>query len=290
MAVKFASQDPDSQVYAEISARLGGLPVRTWIAPQWWGLWNLEGPYLEHPVGVFLVPALLAKTGFPPLQAAFAVGALCSLIFLQQLRRVASLIIADRRAAIVPWVAPIIPAAFINRIRATQEYPVLVLILLAIYATEKSRRIGQGHRVERCRVCTLRFAKYAGKNVTFRSSGSEAHDRHVGHRHSESTPWMAVSILVACATVLVKGMFVVFVPNRLRLVASVHAGERARGPSRVAWHRAQRGVGRALRVRLGEPLSPRHWPVVSRFLPVVSPESTRTRQPGVRPHGLAHAE
>src|SRR5436190_16405895 len=59
VSVDFASQDPDSALYAAISARLAGLPVRAWIAPEWWGLWGGDGPYRENPVGVFLIPALL---------------------------------------------------------------------------------------------------------------------------------------------------------------------------------------------------------------------------------------
>jgi 4-amino-4-deoxy-L-arabinose transferase-like glycosyltransferase len=140
VSVDFASQDPDSALYAAISARLAGLPARAWIAPEWWGLWGGEGPYREHPVGVFLMPALLGKLGFPPMQAAFAVGAVFSLLSLVLLRRVAALIVGAQDAATVPWVALVLPVAFINRIRATQEYPVLALMLLAIYATEKSRR------------------------------------------------------------------------------------------------------------------------------------------------------
>jgi hypothetical protein len=64
-------------------------------------------------------------------------------------------------------VALILPVAFINRIRATQEYPVFVCLLLAVYATQKSRT---------------------------------------------SPRWIPLLILAACGMVLVKGLFVVFVP------------------------------------------------------------------------------
>ena len=165
--VGFASQDPDSTAYATMSARLAGLPIRSWIAPEWAGFSGLEGPFREHPVGVFLLPTILGKLGVPPLQAAFVVGVAFSIAALLLLQRVAALVVSGRDSAVVPWVALILPVAFINRIRATQEYPVLVLVLLALYATEKSRT---------------------------------------------STAWIAVSIVAACATALVKGVFVVFVP------------------------------------------------------------------------------
>jgi 4-amino-4-deoxy-L-arabinose transferase-like glycosyltransferase len=167
VAVDFASQDPDSALYAAISARLAGLPVQAWIAPEWWGLWNGYGPYREHPVGVLLLPAMLGKLGFPPLQSAFAIGALFSLLALVMLRRVASLIVGEQGALVASWVALILPVAFVNRVRATQEYPVLFLILAAVYATEKSR---------------------------------------------VSQSWIFVAVAATCATALVKGVFVVFVP------------------------------------------------------------------------------
>lgn len=134
----FNSQDPDSQTYARISARMAGQPLHTWIAPYWDGYrgWEL---FREHPVGVFLVPALLGKLGLPPVPAAYVAGVGFSMLLILLLQRVAALIAGDRAAVIVPWVALILPVAFINRIRATQEYPVFACILLALYALEKSR-------------------------------------------------------------------------------------------------------------------------------------------------------
>ena len=190
--VGFISQDPDSSSYAMISARLAGLPMRSWIAPEWWGMGGSEGLFREHPVGVFLLPALLGALGVPALQASYVVGAACSIAALLLLHRVAALVVGARGSAIVPWVALILPVAFINRIRATQEYPVLVLLLLALYATQKSRT---------------------------------------------APGWIAVLILAACGTVLVKGIFVVFVPIVCALwLLCVRDGERGD-------HRAWLGLG-----------------------------------------------
>ena len=55
-------------------------PVSLWIAPQWWGFWNSEGPYCEHPVGMFVVPAALGRLGYLLEQAAYAVNALYQVI------------------------------------------------------------------------------------------------------------------------------------------------------------------------------------------------------------------
>src|SRR5262245_10377974 len=71
----FASDDPDSALYANLSARLAELPASQWIAPQWWGNWDSEGWFREHPAGVFLIPTVLAQVGVPAIQGSYAVGA-----------------------------------------------------------------------------------------------------------------------------------------------------------------------------------------------------------------------
>ena len=55
---QFRSGDPDSNVYAGISARLAAEPFVRWIAPEWWGQWDFTGPFREHPIGIFVLPAL----------------------------------------------------------------------------------------------------------------------------------------------------------------------------------------------------------------------------------------
>ena len=139
LLVGFTSQDPDSSAYAQISARLVGLPLHQWIAPEWWGIGGANGLFREHPVGAFLLPAILGKLGMPPMQGAYVVGVALSIAVLLLLRRVAALIVGAHDSAVVPWVALILPVAFINRIRATQEYPLFVCVLMAVYATERSR-------------------------------------------------------------------------------------------------------------------------------------------------------
>ena len=74
VVTRFASDDPDSALYAELASRLAELPVSQWIAPEWWGQWNSEGWFREHPAGVFLLPTALGATGIPAIQAAYIVG------------------------------------------------------------------------------------------------------------------------------------------------------------------------------------------------------------------------
>jgi 4-amino-4-deoxy-L-arabinose transferase-like glycosyltransferase len=140
VVTRFASDDPDSALYAAQSARLAQEPVSRWIAPEWWGNWDHHGLFREHPVGVLLGPTLLAWFGVPGVQAAYIVGiaaALVSVVLVAALvARVTS--VADARAVLV--LLQLMPLAFIFRIRANHEYPMLVCLLVAIVGIEAVRR------------------------------------------------------------------------------------------------------------------------------------------------------
>ena len=61
---RYDSRDPDSALYTAMSADLAARPVAEWIAPEWNGHWTLEGLYREHPAGIFVPAALLARLGY----------------------------------------------------------------------------------------------------------------------------------------------------------------------------------------------------------------------------------
>jgi 4-amino-4-deoxy-L-arabinose transferase-like glycosyltransferase len=140
VGVGFTSDDPDSALYADLSARLAAGPVERWIAPQWWGNWDHEGLFREHPAGVFLLPTLLGALGLPGVQAAYIVGvatALVSLVLIAAaIGRISSP--ADGRAALV--LLQLMPLAFIFRIRANHEYPMLLCLVIAVIGIELARR------------------------------------------------------------------------------------------------------------------------------------------------------
>jgi 4-amino-4-deoxy-L-arabinose transferase-like glycosyltransferase len=138
-SVRYESRDPDSQLYAGISARLVGEPVSRWIAPQWWGFWNSEGPYCEHPVGMFVVPAALGRLGYPPQQAAYAVNALYQVICFALVTMIAASVASQGDARALGSLLQLLPIAFVFRVRANQEYAVLAGLLFALYATERAR-------------------------------------------------------------------------------------------------------------------------------------------------------
>lgn len=135
----YTSRDPDSTVYAGIAARMSGEPLPRWIAPEWWGNWDNEGLFREHPVGIFLLPALIARLGYPAPQAAYAVNAAFQVATFLLAVLVASTVVRGREARALGWMLQVILIAFVFRIRANQEYAVMAGLLLALYATERSR-------------------------------------------------------------------------------------------------------------------------------------------------------
>jgi 4-amino-4-deoxy-L-arabinose transferase-like glycosyltransferase len=137
---RFASDDPDSALYAGISERLAALPPSRWIAPEWWGFWNGQGLFREHPAGVFFLPALLGWMGVPAIQASYVVGAAIGLACLLIIGRLVSRIAGppEGRAALV--LLQLMPAAFLFRIRSNHEYPMLLCLLLALVAVDGVRR------------------------------------------------------------------------------------------------------------------------------------------------------
>jgi 4-amino-4-deoxy-L-arabinose transferase-like glycosyltransferase len=138
-AVHYTSGDPDSSLYAGISARLVSEPIAQWIAPEWWGFWGITGPYQEHPVGMFVVPALLGRAGYPPAQAAYAINGLYQVLSFVLIALIARAVVGQVSARALSGLVQLLPIAFVFRVRANQEYAVLFGLLLAVYATERGR-------------------------------------------------------------------------------------------------------------------------------------------------------
>lgn len=136
VATGFTSTDPDSALYAGLADRLTQEPIERWLAPEWWGFWthvHMSGLFREHPAGVLLVPAALARVGVPAVQGAYIVGVaagLASLLLMAALIHRFS-VRDDARIALV--LLQLMPVAFVFRIRANHEYPMLVCLLLALH-------------------------------------------------------------------------------------------------------------------------------------------------------------
>lgn len=139
----FTSNDPDSGLYAGLSARLAHEPPARWIAPEWWGLWpRLEGTglYRDHPIGGFMLPVLIAQLGVPGEQAAYIVGVGTGLAALILIARIVNRLASREAARAVLLLLQLMPVAFVFRIRANQEYLMLVWLIVAVIGVDIARR------------------------------------------------------------------------------------------------------------------------------------------------------
>ena len=139
-AVGYRARDPDSRLYAEISARMAESPVRSWIAPEFPPGWYMSGLFREHPVGFFVPAAILGVLGYPAAQAAYALNALYQVLAIVTLQRLAATLVPGVEARALGWLIQLLPIAFTFRIRANHEAALLLCLLLALYGTERSRR------------------------------------------------------------------------------------------------------------------------------------------------------
>lgn len=143
VAVRFTSDDPDSALYASISARLSHEPVSRWLAPEWWGFWpeaGMTGLFREHPAGIYLVPAALARLGIPGEQAAYIVGVAAGLLSVISAGLIVGRLAGRDAARATLVLIQVMPVAFIFRIRANHEYPMLLCLLVALLALDNLRR------------------------------------------------------------------------------------------------------------------------------------------------------
>ena len=138
-ATGYRTRDSDSRAYITITTHLVGEPASRWIAPQWWGAFGLQGLFREHPAGTFVPPALLAKAGYPVAQSLFVVTLACQIAALLTLSALAARLAPASQARALVWTLQLIPIAFVFRVRANQEYPLLAGLLLTVYAIERAR-------------------------------------------------------------------------------------------------------------------------------------------------------
>jgi 4-amino-4-deoxy-L-arabinose transferase-like glycosyltransferase len=145
--LRFASHDPDSDLYAGLSARLAEQPISRWIAPEWWGLWpriGQTGLYRDHPIGGFVVPALLGRLGVPGVQAAYIVGVGAGLAALLLIGHLVAQLSTRAEARAVLVLLQLMPVAFVFRIRANHEYAMLICLVVALLGIDEARRSWRG--------------------------------------------------------------------------------------------------------------------------------------------------
>jgi 4-amino-4-deoxy-L-arabinose transferase-like glycosyltransferase len=138
-ALEYQTRDADSRLYAEMAARMSGAPSAAWIAPNFPPGWFMSGPFREHPVGLLVPAAALARLGYPPLQAAYAVNALYQVLTIVLLQRLAATLVPGLQARALGWLVQLLPIAFTFRVRANHEQAVLLCLVAALYGVERAR-------------------------------------------------------------------------------------------------------------------------------------------------------
>ena len=139
-ALGYGSRDPDSRLYAEITAQMAQAPAAGWIAPDFPAGWFMSGRFREHPAGLFVPAALLARLGYPAGQAAYAMNALYQAATLVLLPALAAALVDGRQARALGWLLQLLPIAFTYRVRANHEQALLLCLVVALLGTERSRR------------------------------------------------------------------------------------------------------------------------------------------------------
>ncbi len=135
----YQARDPDSRLYAEISARMSAGRPADWIAPDFPPGWYMHGPYREHPAGLFWPAALLGRVGYPAGQASYALNMLYQALTIVAIQRLAATLLPGLEARAMGWILQLLPIAFTFRIRANQEQAVLLCLIVALLGTERSR-------------------------------------------------------------------------------------------------------------------------------------------------------
>ncbi len=138
-ATGYQARDPDSRLYAEIAERMSAQPLSRWIAPVWPPGWYMQGLFREHPVGIHVLPALLARLGYPAGQAAYALNTVYQVLTIVIIARLVAALADGTEACAVAWLIQFLPVAFTYRVRANHEQAVVLCLLVALLGAERAR-------------------------------------------------------------------------------------------------------------------------------------------------------
>jgi 4-amino-4-deoxy-L-arabinose transferase-like glycosyltransferase len=139
VALGYRARDADSRLYAEMAARMSEAPAAGWIAPDFPPGWYMDGRFREHPVGLFVPAAALARLGYAAPQAAYALNALYQVLTIVLLQRLAAALVPGLEARALGWLIQLLPIAFTFRIRANHEQAVVLCLIAALYGIERAR-------------------------------------------------------------------------------------------------------------------------------------------------------
>ena len=136
----FVFRDPDSKLYSNLAQELAARPVSEWVAPYWYGNWDRDELFREHPPGALYVSALLIRIGAPPRQASgianyiyYLIGFLCIYGIGKHAR--------NRGVGwAMVWTAFLIPVTLQYIIRGNLEPPLTMATLLGMFCILRADR------------------------------------------------------------------------------------------------------------------------------------------------------
>ena len=211
VAADFRSRDPDSALYARLSGELAQRPASRWIAPEWGGAWDNQGLFREHPVGILLPSVFLIRAGFPSAQAAYAVNMLYQVAVIVLIPLVAGIVATRSESRSLAWLLQLLPIAFVYRIRANQEHPLLMCFLAVIYATHRARSNQAWIALTIAALCFLVLVKGAFAMFALVAAALWILLVPSPEGGSNIKGWIGLAAAVVCAALMVAGYEALYV-------------------------------------------------------------------------------
>ena len=193
---RFSSDDPDSALYAGLSARLAQERPARWIAPEWWDFWphaEMTGLFREHPAGVLLLPTAMTRLGIPAEQGAYVVGIATGLGSLVLIGILVHRLTGRDDGRLALLLLQLMPVAFIFRIRANHEYPMLFCLVLVLWGLELVRRSWSGVMVVAVGMTAALLIKGVFVIMVLIGAGLWLVLNPTGDRARPLRPWIAVA-------------------------------------------------------------------------------------------------
>lgn len=136
----FVFRDPDSKLYSNLAQELAARPVSEWVAPYWYGNWDRDELFREHPPGAFYISASLIRLGAPPRQAA---GIANFIYYLLSFLCIYGIGQHARNRGVgwaMVWAAFLIPVTLQYIIRGNLEPPLTMATLLGMFCIQRADR------------------------------------------------------------------------------------------------------------------------------------------------------
>ena len=136
--VNYVARENDTRLYTIFLKQLDEKPLSDIIKLEWQGksvYSEKETPYVrDHLIGQFFVPLTLTKVGIPSSHALYITNTLYKILSIILLYLIATNVFSKKISALTTILVQLTPINFNYLMRANHEPPLLLLVLLIIYA------------------------------------------------------------------------------------------------------------------------------------------------------------